>query len=576
MSHPNAESTSPSDADLVARTREGDTSAYAELWRRHAASGRAAARSFTTTFDPDDLVAEAYTRVFRSIKAGGGPTTAFRAYLVRTIRNVAISWSRVRTYDPIDDVDQLPDPSSGESAVGDKLDRQLVAAAYSGLPERWRQVLWYSEVEALKPRDIAPKLGISPNSVSALMYRAKEALRQAWIQSHLVALEVGSEHGWTIERLGAYSREKLAERDRVKVQAHLDDCADCAKVAAEAHRVAAVLPWALLPLVGAIGVAAQAATAAATPNLVAAPRKPVLARTKQTLARMSTKARGILLAGTAAVAIIALVGTAAALILPARAPVPVPPPVPVQAAELAPPVAATSVPPPRPAAPTEAPVDPVVPPNELDPAPDAGDAGASGSPPELQPSGTLAVPTVEAIAAPVISQIDTGGGLWLPIVSGLALPGALVTVSNGTLESVQVIAAQSGHWTTTQLTGYEQGTHKLTALQTTTDGRTSPAASSIFTIGVPPEFGARGVGNSIYVTVVGQQETTVQLLDEVGLIRQELTIIVAGRGGYRWEGFLPDWSTTPGTQQVAARFGSGGRWGPAVTIPVEFTDPTSG
>ena len=48
------------------------------------------------------------------------------------------------------------------------------AKAFASLPERWQVVLWHLEVEGQKPADIAPLLGMSPNSVSALAYRARE------------------------------------------------------------------------------------------------------------------------------------------------------------------------------------------------------------------------------------------------------------------------------------------------------------------------------------------------------------------------------------------------------------------
>ena len=59
------------------------------------------------------------------------------------------------------------------------------AKAFASLPERWQLVLWHLEVEGQKPADIAPLLGMSANSVSALAYRAREGLRQAFLTMHL-------------------------------------------------------------------------------------------------------------------------------------------------------------------------------------------------------------------------------------------------------------------------------------------------------------------------------------------------------------------------------------------------------
>ncbi len=84
------------DADLVLRTRSGDAAAFGELWRRHYRSGITVARSVTGSFDADDLVQEAYTRIYQSILQGRGPTTAFRAYLFTSIRNTAADWGRAR------------------------------------------------------------------------------------------------------------------------------------------------------------------------------------------------------------------------------------------------------------------------------------------------------------------------------------------------------------------------------------------------------------------------------------------------------------------------------------------------
>ncbi|WP_036299231.1 RNA polymerase sigma factor, partial [Microbacterium sp. C448] len=81
--------TGDGDADLVLRARSGDGEAYAELWRRHYRSGITVARSITSSLDPDDLVQEAYARIYQSIRRGGGPTGSFRAYLFTSIRNTA-------------------------------------------------------------------------------------------------------------------------------------------------------------------------------------------------------------------------------------------------------------------------------------------------------------------------------------------------------------------------------------------------------------------------------------------------------------------------------------------------------
>ena len=252
-SHDAAAASPRSDADLVLRTRSGDPEAFAQLWRRHYASGITVARSITSTFDADDLVQEAFARTYQAIQKGGGPTGSFRAYLFTSIRNTAAGWGRARREAPIDELDTVADPSSTEQATNDALDRSLSAQAFRSLPSRWQEVLWYSEIEQMKPAEIAPLLGMTAGATAQLAFRAREGLREAWIQAHLSTAVPGSVCEWTIERLGAYSRGNLGTRDRAKLERHLGECARCLIVAAEAKEVSHRLAFVLLPLVLGVG-----------------------------------------------------------------------------------------------------------------------------------------------------------------------------------------------------------------------------------------------------------------------------------------------------------------------------------
>lgn len=242
------------DADLILRVRSGDKGAFGELWRRHYPSGMTVARSVTSSIDPDDLVQESYTRIYQAILKGGGPNGSFRAYLFTSIRNTAAAWGRARRETAIDELDTVADPDSTEHATNEALDRSLTAQAFRSLPSRWQEVLWYTEIEQMKPQEVAPLLGMKAGAVSQLAFRAREGLREAWIQAHLRSASPGSECQWTIEHLGAYSRGNLATRDHRRLEFHLDECARCMIVAAEAKDVSTRLALVLLPLVlGATG-----------------------------------------------------------------------------------------------------------------------------------------------------------------------------------------------------------------------------------------------------------------------------------------------------------------------------------
>lgn len=252
--------TDQSDPGLVERTRRGDTAAFAELWRRHAHAALTVARSHSSTFDADDLVSEAYAKIYQAIAAGGGPTSAFRAYLFTTIRNIAASWGRATREDAIDDLEKIEDPAFSERATMEALDRSLTATAFRALPTRWQEVLWYCEVESMTPQQVAPLFGMTPNAVSALAYRAKEGLRQAWVQAHIATMPEDSDCRWTTERLGSYARNGTGKREAARVRAHLEECTKCGIVAAEASEVGSRLALVLLPLT--LGIAGASEYAA--------------------------------------------------------------------------------------------------------------------------------------------------------------------------------------------------------------------------------------------------------------------------------------------------------------------------
>ncbi|KYJ96753.1 sigma-70 family RNA polymerase sigma factor [Microbacterium sp. CH1] len=247
------------DGDLLAQTREGDPRAYAELWERYAPMATAVARSSWWSSDPEDLVAESFTRVFQAIRSGKGPTTAFKPYLFATMRNLAITWGRSRREVPLEHMEAIEDPRTSDAAADADFDADLVARALVALPSRWQDVLWLAEVEGLSMLEIGARLGISERASAVLAFRAREGLRQAWITAHLAEQPpTAKDCRWTLNKLGAHTRRRLTARDDQRVQAHLDRCDDCGAKAEEARRASSRIFTVLVPGGIGVGVAVQA------------------------------------------------------------------------------------------------------------------------------------------------------------------------------------------------------------------------------------------------------------------------------------------------------------------------------
>lgn len=259
----------PTDAQLIAAVRQGDTSAYAQLFERHRDAAVRLARQLTRDGEADDLVSEAFTRVLALLQGGKGPDEAFRAYLLTSVRRLHVDRIRSTTRTrPTDDEKVLDRGVPFDDAVAAAFENDVAARAFSSLPERWQLVLWHLEVEGQKPADVAPLLGMSANSVSALAYRAREGLRQAYLESHATTTDDASCRAVTA-LLGGFVRQGLSARDTTKVDRHLDGCRRCTGVYLELVEVnqdlRAILAPALLgqAAAGYVGAASTAAAAAA-------------------------------------------------------------------------------------------------------------------------------------------------------------------------------------------------------------------------------------------------------------------------------------------------------------------------
>jgi RNA polymerase sigma factor (sigma-70 family) len=123
--------------------------------------------------------------VLGQLRRGGGPDGAFRPYLFTTVRRVAIDRFRAEGRLVVSGEMEAFDPGVpfADPAVA-QLERTMIARAFASLPERWRTVLWHTDIDGARPAEVAALLGVTANGVAALAYRAREGLRQAYLQMH--------------------------------------------------------------------------------------------------------------------------------------------------------------------------------------------------------------------------------------------------------------------------------------------------------------------------------------------------------------------------------------------------------
>ncbi|MEU4447691.1 sigma-70 family RNA polymerase sigma factor [Actinosynnema sp. NPDC050801] len=228
----------PSDAELIESVRGGAIEAYGRLYERHVRAARNLARTVArSSAEADDLVSEAFAKVLDALRTGGGPESAFRAYLLTALRHTA--YDRTRSDKKLvlaDDVEAVTDVESSRPPFQDPavsaLERSLAARAFASLPERWQTVLWHTEIEGKPAEEVASLLDLTPKGVSALAYRAREGLKKAYVEAHLVG-DPTNRCRVTSAKLGSWTRGGLTRRETAQVEEHLDECAGCRDLAAE-------------------------------------------------------------------------------------------------------------------------------------------------------------------------------------------------------------------------------------------------------------------------------------------------------------------------------------------------------
>lgn len=266
----------PADPDLIARMRSGDDTAYEELYRRHADAVRRYARTCCRDgHTADDLTAEVFARMLQAVRRGSGPEHAVRAYLLTSVRRVAAGWTQsAKREQLVDDFALFAAHASRTSEVSDddtldlgadvlamhEAEQSMAMQAFRSLPERWQAVLWHTEVEDESPSEVATLFGLDANGTRVLASRAREGLKQAYLQAHVSAtLTSDEECARYADQLGTYARRRLRTRAERGLRKHLDECAKCRLAALQIEEVAggipAVVPIAVIGWFGAAGYA---------------------------------------------------------------------------------------------------------------------------------------------------------------------------------------------------------------------------------------------------------------------------------------------------------------------------------
>lgn len=178
------------DAELVARARERDTFAWAELYTRHLDA--VFARVYYLVGDAEvsrDLTQDTFARAVISLHRFRGDS-GFRHWLYRIALNVVREQRRrcrsgqrlcekLAELSPEDHGDPTADP---EAKHLDAVRTEILHAVLQELPDSQREAFVLRDIEGLSTREAAEQLGVSVTNLAVRAHRARHAIRFALVR----------------------------------------------------------------------------------------------------------------------------------------------------------------------------------------------------------------------------------------------------------------------------------------------------------------------------------------------------------------------------------------------------------
>lgn len=249
---------STSDTQLAQAARDGDEHAFLTLYERHCLLAWRTSVAITgDAHTAGTTLVEGFARAFTAIRADRvAADVTFRSLLLTSVRHAAIDIRRDRS------ADEATSAPFAHAIDDDDLETAVVAGAFGSLPERWRSVLWLTEVEGLRASQVAAVVGLVPNATATLTARARDGLREQYLRLHTARTDIRN-CARAVSRLGAHAAGLLGASDTEKLERHLDLCDRCAERRGRLDDLATLLCLLTLPLPESLADEARTAWAAA-------------------------------------------------------------------------------------------------------------------------------------------------------------------------------------------------------------------------------------------------------------------------------------------------------------------------
>ncbi|WP_319405750.1 sigma-70 family RNA polymerase sigma factor [uncultured Desulfosarcina sp.] len=168
-----------SDAELVARTADGDEAAFGELLVRHqdAVYGFSFRMLGDAREEAEDIAQETFLRLYQT--AGRYQANAsLRTYLLRIAKNLCIDHYRKKRPELLDDIPDAPSDETPLDLLEGAITIDRLEKAIADLPVNQRTAILLRHSEQLAYNHIAEVMDLSVGAVESLLVRARRTLRK--------------------------------------------------------------------------------------------------------------------------------------------------------------------------------------------------------------------------------------------------------------------------------------------------------------------------------------------------------------------------------------------------------------
>jgi RNA polymerase sigma-70 factor (ECF subfamily) len=174
---------------VLARVRDGDERAFADLWRCY----QPVVLRYLTVLvgeSADDVASETWIAVVRSLHQFSGNETNFRTWLMTIARHRAMDWGRARQRHPVvlQDEEQLsatapPEPDTATVVLGELSARSAVRTISTTLPPLQAEAVILRSVVGLDVPEVARIMGKRAGAVRVLAHRGLRTLEKLFART---------------------------------------------------------------------------------------------------------------------------------------------------------------------------------------------------------------------------------------------------------------------------------------------------------------------------------------------------------------------------------------------------------